>query len=192
MSYQADQIASAQAALDLNNTRLRLEDGNPPETALYHLLGALLEWCDAQRPIVDFDLALENVRADYRDGAANDSARLITAGGPVAICDTAISGPDSVVARFATIDDAEAFLNVSAAIDPDKLAAGAYSIDAPHGMGNDEEARAFAERAGFDLFYSMGGAYYSKGPHRSDMSNWSAGFQNLHHAAHVALSTIEP
>lgn len=125
-------------------------------------------------------------------GSGEDPAHLLPyEGGAVAICDIAVSGPDAVVERFATIADAEAFLGLSASIDPDKLAAGGYSIDAPLGLGSDDEAIPTAARLGFDVFYSMGNAYFTKGLHSADMSGWSRGYPNTVAAALAALATVE-
>jgi hypothetical protein len=91
-------------------------------------------------------------------------------GGPVSITH-AKPGDDreTVVERFATIAAAEAFLNLSAGIDPDDLAAGHYGINAPHGAGSDNEAIAMARRLGLI------------GPQDTDAA-----------AAHRALTTVEP
>jgi hypothetical protein len=64
---------------------------------------------------------------------------------------------------------AESFLNLSAGIDPDDLAAGHYGINAPHGAGSDNEAIAMARRLGLI------------GPQDTDAA-----------AAHRALTTVEP
>jgi hypothetical protein len=91
-------------------------------------------------------------------------------GGPVSITH-AKPGDDreTVVERFATIAAAEAFLNLSAGIDPDDLAAGNYGINAPHGAGSDNEAIAMARRLGLI------------GPQDTDAA-----------AAHRALTHVEP
>ena len=34
---------------------------------LFHILAAALDWCDAQKPAVDFDLTLEEVRQHFRE-----------------------------------------------------------------------------------------------------------------------------
>jgi hypothetical protein len=54
----------------------------------------------------------------------------------------------TVLERFATIADAESFLGLSASVDPDHLHAGHYGIDAPLGLGSDEEAIPTARRLG--------------------------------------------
>jgi hypothetical protein len=59
--------AIADAALDTPSRVGRLQIENK-EIALWHLLRALLEWCDAQHPRIDFDVVLEEVRADFRTG----------------------------------------------------------------------------------------------------------------------------
>lgn len=125
--------------------------------------------------------------------AADD---LTTPDGPVAVCDTSLDGPDAVVARFALIADAEDFLSLSAGIDPDKLAAGVYSIDAPHGLGADSEAVAAAKRLGFDVFWSVGSVYYAP-PGVAVSGNvsgkgWKGSYESPEAAALAALATVDP
>jgi hypothetical protein len=47
----------------------RLDCEGNAETRLWHFLHAVLEWCDAQSPRIDFDLILEDVRASYKETA---------------------------------------------------------------------------------------------------------------------------
>ncbi len=93
------------------------------------------------------------------------------------------------VGRFTTIADAVAYLDRAPAIDADALAAGHYAIAAPHGVGNDDEASNRAEALGFDVFYSMGSAYYTGGP--AKLATWSKGYENKVAAAMAALATVE-
>jgi hypothetical protein len=58
-------VEAAQAALDGHDAALRLEPGNGPRVALFHLLASLVEWADAQSPRVDFDAVLGEVREHF-------------------------------------------------------------------------------------------------------------------------------
>lgn len=61
----AKTVKAAQAAIDAHQDTLRLEDGNSPETGLWHLVWSLLDWCDAMN--VDFDATVSEVRAEIRN-----------------------------------------------------------------------------------------------------------------------------
>lgn len=56
------EVQAAQAAIDTNNRKLRLELENGDSVDLYHMLRSLLDWCDARS--VDFDATVSEVRAD--------------------------------------------------------------------------------------------------------------------------------
>lgn len=111
--------------------------------------------------------------------------------GPVAL--THETGGDvHVIARFPTISAAEAFLNTSADIDADDLGAGRYGIDAPHGVGNDDEAVTLARELGFDIFNSMGASRYARKGYMRGPESWSKAFDSKEAAAHAVLATVEP
>jgi hypothetical protein len=135
-------------------------------------------------------------------GAAPDDddddacAALLLDAGPVTITHDDGGERETLVGAFATIRAAESYLGQSATIDSDDLAAGRYSINAPHGAGSDDEALQIANRLGFMLFWSMGGAYYAP-PGVAVTGNtsgkgWKGGFDSLEHAAHAANATVEP
>lgn len=63
MMGETDKLVAEQA-LALS-TKLANIQADSPEVELWHLLRALLEWCDAQHPRIDFDRVLEDVRADF-------------------------------------------------------------------------------------------------------------------------------
>ena len=116
--------------------------------------------------------------------------------GPVSITLDTPGNESKLVARFETIEDAEEFLNTSATIDPDDLEAGNYSISAPHGVGNDDEAASTARKLGFSIFASMGGYYYApRGVAITGNVNgtgWSKSYTSDGAAALAALATVEP
>lgn len=66
-------IEAAQAAIDINMHKMRLEDDGNQQTRLFHLLVSLLEWSDANH--IDFDAAVSEVRqyfleAEHRKNVA--------------------------------------------------------------------------------------------------------------------------
>lgn len=56
-------VDSAQAAIDLNMQRMRLESTDDQQTRLFHLLISLIEWCEVRR--IDFDAAVSEVRQHF-------------------------------------------------------------------------------------------------------------------------------
>lgn len=108
------------------------------------------------------------------------------------------AGEIEEVARFSTIASAEEYLGRSNLIDPDDLAAGHYSICAPHGLGSDSEAIPLVKKLGYNLFYSMGSRYYAP-PGVAVSNNFSGkgwksgkGDESFEEMALRILATIEP
>lgn len=132
------------------------------------------------------------IPADDDLSGGDPGYRLISKDGHVIL--TLEAGDDIIErkAAFDTIADAEAYLNISTTIDPVDLAEGRYCIAAPHGLGDDDEAIPLALELGFEVFYSMGVARWTKGRHRDDMKGWSRAYNNTVAAAFAALSTVEP
>jgi hypothetical protein len=135
--------------------------------------GVSPDGCEIQDSEVVYEMSDDAEDESEEDHTADDltpAHELPCEGGPVSIT---LAKPgadrDSVVEQFATIRAAESFLNLSAGIDPDDLAAGHYGINAPHGAGSDNEAIAMARRLGLI------------GPQDTDAA-----------AAHRALATVEP
>lgn len=56
------EVQAARAAIAENNRLLRLDPDESPAVHVYHMLRALLPYCDANS--VDFDAAVSDVRAD--------------------------------------------------------------------------------------------------------------------------------
>jgi hypothetical protein len=61
--YAARQASVAQDAVELINRKLDLEETKDSGTQLYHVLHALIEWCEVYG--ADFDATLSEVRRDY-------------------------------------------------------------------------------------------------------------------------------
>lgn len=122
-----------------------------------------------------------------------DAYALISLDGPVSITD---DRGDREIARFATITDAEQYLNIGPEIVEERLRDGHYSINAPHGLGSDLEAVRAAESCGFQIFASMGDYYYApKGtPVSGNVSGkgWKGSFDTAVKAALAALETVDP
>ncbi|BCH33195.1 hypothetical protein MesoLjLc_51250 [Mesorhizobium sp. L-8-10] len=70
-------IAAAEAAININLAQMRLEDDGNRETRLLHLLVSLLEWSDAHG--IDFDAAVYEVRQYFAE-AENRKAVAMGAG----------------------------------------------------------------------------------------------------------------
>lgn len=128
--------------------------------------------------------------ADRRDAAAVDSAGLTSDDGLVTITLDTDGPTEALVGRFPTIADAVAYLSLSAAIDPDHLEAGRYAVCAPLGVGNDDEALAAARVNGYDVFWALGGAYFTEGPHSDNRSAWSKRYMTMAMAGLAACARI--
>jgi len=51
--------------LSLHDQHMRLNSDDDAETRIWHLLRSLMEYCDAQRPRINLDLILKDVRNDF-------------------------------------------------------------------------------------------------------------------------------
>ena len=154
-------------------------------TALIEAVQAFLD----EHASPPFTLALE--RLDLSGG--DPGYRLINPDGHVILTQEEGDHEIQRKASFSTIADAEAYLDESTTIDPIALAAGDYCIAAPHGVGDDDEALRLAKTLGFDVFYSMGWAYFTKGPRSSSSTqSWSKGYENTVAASMAALASVDP
>lgn len=123
------------------------------------------------------------------------SSELLCDDGPV--CISLETGDRiEIVGRFRTIADAESYLGMSASIDPDALHAGRYGIDALHGVGSDAEACELARALGFQVWMSMGGAYWAPAgvPVMGNVNGvgWKGGSLTTDEAALRALASVDP
>lgn len=173
--------AAASEVLAAYSQRMALEPGLGAHVDLYHLLFGLLSLCDARG--LDFDAALSQVRADCAadptGGETAASAALLSGAGRVLIT---LDG--AVVARCATLADADAYLGFSPQIDNQRLVDDDYTIAAPSGVDDDDAAVTLARDSRFHLFNSMGAAYFTDEAAPDDMKSWSRGFDTLAAAAH--------
>jgi len=63
-------VDAAQAAIDVNTKRLRMETGHPPAIDFFHLLVSLIEWCDAHS--IDFDASVFEVRRHFLEAEGRE------------------------------------------------------------------------------------------------------------------------
>lgn len=113
-------------------------------------VNALEEWAgDVMTDFPGLDYEGDEEGEDDLSGGDPGYA-LVKSGGPVILTLEAADGVIEQKAAFATISDAESYLNTSTTIDPVDLADGRYGIDAPHGAGSDLDALSIAKALGLD------------------------------------------